>query len=292
MDIIELYIILIIIIIIIILIYFKNNNNNNIDNFTLESIIGIQGERGDIGEPGKDATTHLSKKNPNKRKKVPLFKFIKQKKYKNEDEVILGQYPPKESYPSVEEIAENNLEEVIIEIPSGKKGIPGNSVIGNTGIDGEDGDVIQCHVVGDRGPAGSEGPPGPPGLDGNTILNIDTNNIDTIEITYTNGEINTINKNLKGVKGEPGLDGIDGSDGKKGANGEIWKPIYDNEYGTITFNNPNGIEVYTTNDLRCKCTNTYVPESLLEKCPPKPKLETLESDIQREETSELDIQRE
>ena len=223
---------------------------------------------GDIGKSGKDAVSHLSKKKPKKRNKLPLFKFIKEKKNKNEDEIILGQYPPKELYPTVEEIAENNLEEVIIEIPSGKKGMPGNSVIGNTGIDGDDGDVIQCYVVGDRGPAGPEGPPGPPGVDGNTIENIETNNKNIIKIKYTNGEINIINKNLKGEKGESGLDGTNGKNGEKGANGETWIPIYDNEFGTITFNNTSGKEVYSTNDLRCKCTNTYIPENLLEKCPP------------------------
>tara|TARA_B110000858_G_scaffold198357_1_gene264240 strand:- start:6654 stop:7151 length:498 start_codon:yes stop_codon:yes gene_type:complete len=72
---------------------------------------GVRGPEGPRGYPGKDGGECKCK--------LPLFKFID-----NETGDILAKHP-ENNYPTSQEISDNNLTEIIIPIPSGKKGETG-----------------------------------------------------------------------------------------------------------------------------------------------------------------------
>tara|TARA_B000000437_G_scaffold33017_2_gene21956 strand:- start:1105 stop:2037 length:933 start_codon:yes stop_codon:yes gene_type:complete len=282
-----LFIILILVFILILILYkFKKDNNILKDNFTdftnvsddkeasikLEidqntntelKIKGEKGDRGSRGPKGKDGKECIPCKEPEIPEPLPLFKFIKERKNDNEPEYILGQYPPKELYPTVEEIAENNLNEIVIQIPIGEQGLQGDSITGPTGGQGKKGDTLECSDVCQTGAEGPEGPDGPPGVPGKGIVNITMTDDYKLKIKYTDNSEQIINKNLKGEKGESGLNGINGTDGKNGNKGDTWIPTYKNGIITYTLN---GQEI-KSGDLRSKCTQDGRRFKWLEDCP-------------------------
>ena len=267
MDNIQILIIIIIIIIISIIIINYYYNNIIIDNFNKNNkLIGINGEKGNDGKFGKNQSDCIPCKNPKNREEFPLFKFIKEKKYINDEEIILGNFTLQyEKYPDKDFIAANNLKEVIIEIPSGEKGLNGNYIIGNSGNKGDNSNNFMCNVKGDTGPSGLFGHKGPKGNNGRTIIDIIIND-DYLDIKYSDNTNDIIYTNLKGDKGIDGINGKNGMDGLKGINGDVWFPTYNQDSGIITFNNPNTNEILTTDNLQCKCIDKQLPPSLSQIC--------------------------
>tara|TARA_B100001540_G_scaffold97380_1_gene87679 strand:- start:14358 stop:15293 length:936 start_codon:yes stop_codon:yes gene_type:complete len=285
-----LFIILILVFILILILYkFKKDNNILKDNFTdirdvseddeaenkiygtentENKFIVVEGEPGPIGPPGpkgEDGKECVPCKEPETPEPLPLFKFIKQRINDNEPEIILGQYPPKESYPTVEEIAHNNLNEIVIQIPIGEQGLQGDSITGPTGGQGEKGDTLECSDVCQTGAEGPPGPDGPPGEPGRGIVNITLTDDYKLKIKYTDNSEQIIDKRLKGEKGETGLNGVNGSDGENGEKGDTWFPSYNSDSGIITYN-LNGRKI-STEDLRSKCTQDGRRFKWLDDCP-------------------------
>jgi|TARA_Y100000389_G_scaffold160567_1_gene162758 hypothetical protein len=284
-----LFIILILVFILILILYkFKKDNNIHFDKFIdiknvsddeqssekldiqkykkeIEKIYikGNDGPKGDNGLNGIDGKKCVPCNEPDKPEPLPLIKFIKQKKNENDPEVILGQYPQKELYPSPEFIIQNKLKEIVIQIPNGETGPKGDTVIGPNGPKGLKGETLECSNVCETGSIGPLGPEGPQGDPGRGIDKIELTDDYKLKIKYTDNSIQIINKSLKGEKGISGLNGINGKDGNNGIKGETWVPSYQN--GKIKFSLNNNYII--SDDLRSKCTTNGSSLKWMQQCP-------------------------
>lgn len=187
--------------------------NKDTNTLTIGIPKGERGERGERGETGPAGPTGSAGTNGENGAQGPAGKVWKPSYNKDTGDLswTLGEAGDTET-----------IESVNIKGPKGDKGEPGTS--------------------GGEGTQGPTGPAGERGADGKVWKpNVD----EAGQLTWTLGEageeqtIEPVNiKGPQGDRGEQGLAGpagTEGAKGDKGDNGKVWKPTYNSDAGTISW---------------------------------------------------------
>jgi len=181
-------------------------DSSNDDTIIIKGEKGDKGSDGIKGDDGNEGKRGITGKKGENASPLPPIKFIDK-----ETGEILGKFPD-EGYPSIEEQAKKGIQEIIIHIPSGKKGDSGETgKTGQRGSSGSQGTSSMCVGKGDSGKEGARGPQGAKGEKG--------------------GE---------GEKGEPGIPGTTAREGLPGVPGMKGAPAMPPKDGTVGPQGPVG----------------------------------------------------